>query len=44
MDAEVGRLLNALDSNGLREKTIIVLWGDPGWKFGEHNGWEDDEL
>ncbi|MEM6690179.1 MAG: sulfatase [Planctomycetota bacterium] len=39
VDAQIGRLLRALDQQGLREKTIIVLWSDHGWKLGEHNGW-----
>lgn len=38
-DAQIGRLLDELDKQGLAENTIVVLWGDHGWKLGEHNGW-----
>lgn len=39
IDAQVGRLLNALQKHGLDKNTIVVLWGDHGWKLGEHNSW-----
>lgn len=39
IDAQIGRLLEGLKENGLDENTIIIVWGDHGWKLGEHGMW-----
>lgn len=39
VDACVGRVLEALEDNGLQKNTIVVLWGDHGWKLGDHSSW-----
>jgi len=39
MDAQVGRVLDALEMNGLRENTIVVFFGDHGYHLGEKGKW-----
>jgi iduronate 2-sulfatase len=39
VDAQIGRVLAELDAQGLRENTIIVVWGDHGWHLGEYGIW-----
>jgi uncharacterized sulfatase len=39
LDAQVGKLINALEESGQLENTLIVLFGDHGYHLGEHNWW-----
>ena len=38
-DAQVGRVLEELKTQGFADDTIVVLWADHGWQLGEHNHW-----
>ncbi len=39
VDALIGRVLDELDRLGLRDNTIIMLWGDHGFSLGENSMW-----
>ena len=39
VDAQIGRLLRALEDFQLAKNTIVVVWGDHGWQLGEHGMW-----
>ncbi len=39
IDTQIGMVLTELEKLKLRENTIIILWGDHGWKLGEHGMW-----
>lgn len=39
VDAQIGKVLDALKENGLADNTIVVVWGDHGWHLGDHTIW-----
>jgi len=39
IDAQIGKILDELDILGLKENTIVVVWGDHGWHLGDHLVW-----
>jgi len=39
IDAQLGKMLDALESQGLRDNTMVILWGDHGYHLLEHGIW-----
>lgn len=44
VDAQVGRILDALEAEGLAERTIVVFTSDHGYHLGEHGLWRKNSL
>jgi iduronate 2-sulfatase len=39
LDAQIGRVLDALQASGQADSTIVVFWSDHGFHLGEHDLW-----
>ncbi len=39
VDAQIGKVMDALDRTGLASQTIVVLWGDHGFHLGDLGIW-----
>jgi len=39
IDAQIGKVLDELERLDILDNTIIVLWGDNGWKLGDYGSW-----
>ena len=44
VDAQVGRLLDKLETSGLDKNTIVVFTSDHGYHMGEHGHWQKQTL
>lgn len=39
VDAQIGKVLDALESSKYKDNTLVMLWSDHGQNFGEHRNW-----
>jgi len=39
VDAQIGKMIDALEEEGARDNTIIILWSDHGWHLGDMGIW-----
>ena len=39
VDAQIGLMIKAIEEAGVRDNTIIVVWGDHGWHLGDMGVW-----
>ncbi len=44
IDAQIGKVIDALEANGQKENTLIILTSDHGFKLGDHNIWGKHNL
>jgi arylsulfatase A-like enzyme len=39
VDAQIGKMITALEEAGVRDNTIIIVWSDHGWHLGDMGIW-----
>lgn len=39
VDAQIGKMISALEDSGVRDNTIIIVWSDHGWHLGDMGIW-----